>query len=86
MMSPSVISSTPCGSASWIVYPSTSRVPGTRNVSVGVTDPDSIAAAAVIVLFTEPGSQVSVTARFTKRLASKVANAFGSNHGYVAIA
>ena len=55
-------------------------------MSVGVTEPVSSAAAAVIVLLTDPGSQVSVTARFTNRLGSEDAKAFGSNHGYVAIA
>ena len=66
MMSPSVIVSVPCGSASWIVYPSIERVPATWNVSVGRTTPEDSAAAAVIVLLTEPGSKVSVTARFTQ--------------------
>ena len=86
MMSPSVIRSSACGSASWIVYPSIVRVAGTRNVSVVRTVPDSRAAAAVIVLFTEPGSHVSVTARFTRSPSSTPENAFGSNVGYVAIA
>ena len=31
------------------------------------TLPDSIAAAAVTILFTEPGSNASVTARFRQR-------------------
>ena len=55
MMSPSVMRSVACSSASWIVYPSMSRVAGTMNRSIGDTAPDSSAAPAVIVLFTEPG-------------------------------
>ena len=62
------------------------RVPPTWNVSDGWTAPEDNAAAAVIVLFTEPGSHVSVTARFTSVLGFAALKAFGSNVGYVAIA
>ena len=86
MMSPRVMGSVACSSASWIVYPSMSRVAGTTNRSVGDTAPDSSAAPAVIVLFTEPGSHVSVTARFTSRLGFASANALGSKLGLFAIA
>ena len=48
---------------------------------MGETRPVSRAAAAVIVLFTDPGSHVSVTARFAYRSLSKDQKRFGSNQG-----
>ena len=86
MMSPSVMRSVACSSASWIVYPSMSRVAGTVNRSIGDTAPDSSAAPAVIVLLTDPGSHVSVTARLTRTPGFASAKAFGSKLGLFAIA
>ncbi len=63
MMSPSVIVSTGCTWESWISNCPTCRWAGTWNRWVTLTDPVSKAAAAVMILFTEPGSNVSVNAR-----------------------
>ena len=69
-MSASVMVSTGCGCESWIVYWSTCIESGTWNRWVIDTAPDSIAAAAVITLLTEPGSNASVTAGFRSRAGS----------------
>ena len=80
-MSPSVIAWTGCECESFTVYPPTCIHHGTWKTSRTPTDPLSSAAAAVTTLFTDPGSNMSVTARF--RTASRFAcsKSFGSNHG-----
>ncbi len=81
MMSASVMGVTGCGWESWIVKPSISRVAGTAKTSSSATAPVSSAAAAVMTLFTEPGSHRSVTGRFRYVAGSKSDSRFGSNHG-----
>ena len=72
-MSASIMVSTGCSCESWIVYSSTSIESGTWKRCVIDTAPDSMAAAAVITLLTDPGSNASVTATFRSRPGSCVA-------------
>ena len=72
MMSPIVIDSTGCTWESRIVNGPTCIDAGTRNRSSSETAPVSSAAAAVMILFTDPGSKESVTARL--RIASRGAS------------
>ncbi len=86
MMSESIMVSTGCGCESWIVYWSTCIDAGTWNRWVSDTAPDSSAAAAVMILFTDPGSNASVTVRLRHRSGSVSANRLGSNDGKLAMA
>ena len=47
---------TPCSHASWTVTPPMSMEPGTCSTSSGLVRPNSMADDAVMILFTEPGS------------------------------
>jgi hypothetical protein len=54
---------TPCAQASPTVTPPMSIDPGTCSTSSGWVSPISIAVAAVMILFTDPGSKGEVTDR-----------------------
>ena len=54
---------------------------GTRNRWSRPTEPVSSAAAAVMILLTDPGSKESVTARLRIASCEAPEKSFGSNHG-----
>src|SRR5690606_17099810 len=58
-----VYGTTPWSQASLTVAPAIVIEPGTCSTSSGVVRPSSIAAAAVMILLTEPGSNGELTAR-----------------------
>ena len=65
-----VYGTTPWSQASLTVTPDISMEPGTCSTSSGVVFPSSIAAAAVMIFATEPGSKTSCTTRLPKTLPS----------------
>ena len=81
MMSPIVMVSTGCTCESWIVNGPTCIEAGTRKRSSSPTAPVSSAAAAVMILFTEPGSKASVSARLRYSSGSTSPKWLGSNQG-----
>src|SRR3954469_4801470 len=91
MMSAIVIDSTGCTCESWNTHSghssgSSAITSGTSNRSSGRTSPSSIAADAVMTLFTEPGSYTDTMAGFWSRAVVKSAKCDGSKLGYVAMA
>ena len=80
-MSPRVMSWMGWAWESLTVYPPTLIHDGTRKTSRRPTAPVSRAAAAVTTLLTDPGSNMSVTARFRIASRSAVSKSLGSNQG-----
>ena len=72
-----VMRSVPRGCASWITRSATWSVGGSTKAEFGVTIPSSSAAAIVTSLKVEPGSYVSVTARFLRPVGPRRREAVG---------